>query len=234
MRWDRELICDEGSVGHSDEFRLEYAGCLTTLAGWQFSGEEFAGPIDFLSAPSLLATRVRALVSPYKGNDSAIKKAALGCLIAVSLALGFGLIPEVMVLPSSSTPPTLALTAAVSPEPRTQPQLVSTVERKRAIQRHKLSVPKAKAPDAHLRLASSAPNITGGISGAPSSSQLQTQPSSTGHRTLWRFIPKVGGWAIRSVKLGFSKVGSHLAAHRHQKESSEQLSSVATTSARPL
>ena len=235
LRWDRELVCDEGTVDNSDEFRLEYAGCLMKLAKWQLSGEEIAGPIDLLSSPSLLATRVRELVSTHKGNYSAIQRAALTCLIATSLILALRLAPKVMVSSSSSTTPTPALTAAMREEPRPQPQLVSRVERKHILQRHRLSVPMTKAPDAHLRLASSAANITGTVSDAPGSSRLQAQPGSTRHRTLLRFIPKVGGWAIRSIKLGFTKVGSHLAGRRHQKEPSGQHSSFATTtSVRPL
>ena len=54
LRWDRELACDHGSVDRSNACRLEYAACLTTLASWRLSGEDFAGPIDFLSPPSLL------------------------------------------------------------------------------------------------------------------------------------------------------------------------------------
>src|SRR5579863_1007530 len=158
LRWDRELVCDEDTVNHSDEFRLEYAACLTKLAKWQLSGKEFAGPVDLLSSPSLLATRVRALVSPYKGNYSAIQRGALTCLIATSLTLALRLAPNVEVASSSSTVPIPALTAAMSEDSRPQPQLVSKDERKRVLLHHKLSVPKTKAPVAHLRLASSAAN----------------------------------------------------------------------------
>jgi hypothetical protein len=46
-------------VERSRERRMEYAGCLTTLASWWFLEEEIAGPVDLLSSPpSLLAARV--------------------------------------------------------------------------------------------------------------------------------------------------------------------------------
>ena len=37
---------------------------------------------------------------------------------------------------------------------------------------------------------------------------------------VWHIIPKAGGWAIRSVRLGFSKVGSHLGFGRRHQDSS--------------
>lgn len=235
MRWDRELVCDEGSVDHSDQVRLEYAGCLTTLANWQLYGDQLAGPIDFLSSPSLLATRVRALVSPHKANYSAIQKATLACLIAVSLTLALRLMPRVMVSTISSATTIPVLTEALAQGSRPQPKIVSPIEQTRLVQRHESSVRKAKAPGAHLRLVSSAPKIRGTISVPPGSSQLQAQRGPARGGSLWRFIPKVGGWAMRSVKVGFNKVGSHLTGHRSGKVPSRQVSSVATaTSERPL
>jgi beta-lactamase regulating signal transducer with metallopeptidase domain len=235
LRWDRELVCDEGSVDHSDQVRLEYAGCLTTLANWQLHGDELVGPIDFLSSPSLLATRVRALVSPHKANYSASQKATLACLIAVSLTLALRLVPRVMVSPISSQTPIPTVTEELVREPRPQSEIVSPVEQTRLVQRHESSVPKAKAPGAHPKLTSSASNIRGAISGPPGSSQSKAQPGPTRRGSVWRFIPKVGGWAIRSVKVGFTKVGSHLTGHRSGKAPSGQVSSVATaTSERPL
>lgn len=235
LRWDRELVCDEGSVDRSDEVRLEYAGCLMTLANWQLSGEKFPGPIDLLSRPSLLSTRVRALVSPYKGDYSAIHKAALACLIAVSLTLALKLVPQVIVSPSFSANPIPAVRGAMPQESGPLPQLVPTVERRPVLQRHKLPIPKAKASDARLRTASSPPNSARSIIGTSRSSQLKLQPAATRHGPLLRFIPKIGGWAFHSVKLGFTKVESHLPIHRHQKEPSRQISSVQTkNSERPL
>jgi hypothetical protein len=52
---------------------------------------------------------------------------------------------------------------------------------------------------------------------------MQPEPKSTRHPAAWHVFPKVGGWAIRSVKLGFSKVGSHLGFGRHLKKPSGQL-----------
>jgi len=228
LRWDRELVCDEASVDRSDASRLDYAACLTILAGWRLSGEEFAGPIDFLSSPSLLSTRVRAMVSPPSLQYSANKKAAFACLAAASLIFAIRLVPEATFTPTSSTIAVPLRTSDLIPESPHQPQPVSYAEPKRVLQRHKLPVSEAKVRHVQSRSASSAPKIQDGLSAVSASSQPQTQPNPKRRPALWRFIPKFGGWAIRSVKVGFSKVGSHLVGDRRQKEPSGQFSSATT------
>ena len=229
LRWDRELVCDKDSVDRSDARRLDYASCLTNLAGWRLSGKDFAGPVDFLSSPSLLGVRVRALVSPPNQNYSAAQKAALACLTTVSLTIALMLVPQVTVTsfsPASATPPD---TAAMTQGAPTRLQPFSTAERKQGLQRHELRVPETKARREHSRFASSTPQFSENISDVSGPSQPQTEPKSTRRPAVWHFIPKVGGWAIRSVKVGFSKVGSRLGFGRHMKEPSVQLSSVSTT-----
>jgi hypothetical protein len=216
LRWDRELVCDDGSVDRSDACRLEYAACLTTLASWRLSGEGLAGPIDFLSSPSLLATRVRAMVSPPKLQYSASKEIAYTCVAAVSIILAIRLIPEATFTPTSSAIEVPSYTAAVVSETPPQPQPVSYAEPKRVLQRRNLPVPEAKVQHIQSRSASSTPKIRGSISAVSSPSQPQTQPNPKRRTGLWRFIPKFGGLAIRSVKVGFSKVGSHLAGNMRQ------------------
>ncbi|HYK34315.1 M56 family metallopeptidase [Alloacidobacterium sp.] len=222
LRWDRELICDEASADRSDACRLDYAACLTTLASWRLSGEGFAGPIDFLSSPSLLSTRVRAMVSPPNLDYSANKKAAFACLAAVSLFLAIRLVPEATFTPS----PTLSAialppqTADSIPESPHRPQPVSYAEPKRVLQRHMSTVSKAKVRHIQSQFASSVPKIPGGLLSVSGSSRPQTQPEPKRRPALWRFIPKFGGWAIHSVKAGFSKVGSQLAGNRPQKDQS--------------
>jgi beta-lactamase regulating signal transducer with metallopeptidase domain len=233
LRWDRELVCDEGSVDRSDVCRLDYAACLTILASWRLSGEEFAGPIDFLSSPSLLSTRVHAMVSPPSLQYSANKKAAFACLAAASLILAIRLVPEATFTPTSSTievPPREVSPRAsgLIPESPHQPQPVSYAKPKRVLQRHKLPVSEAKVQHVQSRSASSAPKPPGGLLAVSGPSQLQIQPNPKRRPPLWRFIPNFGGWAMRSVKVGFSKVGSHLAGDRRQKEPSGQFSSATT------
>ena len=216
LRWDRELVCDEASVDRSDGCRLEYAACLTTLASCWVSGEEFAGPIDFLSSPSLLAIRVRAMVSPPKLQYSANERAAFACLAAISLILAIRLVPEATFTPTSSAievPPYTAAVISVTPP---QPQPVSYAEPKRVLQRQKLPVSEAKVQHVHSRSTSSASKIRGSVSAVSGPSQPQTQPNPKQRSAPWRFIPKFGGWAIRSVKVGFSKVGSHLVRSMRQ------------------
>ena len=228
LRWDRELICDNDSVDRSDACRLEYAACLTALASWRLSGEDYAGPIDFLSSPSLLGARVRALVSPPNLNYSATKKAALACLTAVSLTIGIKLVPEVTVSPFSPASGTPSDTAAMTQRAPTRLQPFSTAGRKQDLQQHKLRVPETKVQRVHSRLASSTPQFPGNVSDVSGPDQPQSEPKSPRRPAVWRVIPKVGGWAVRSVKLGFSKAGSHLGFGKHLKEPSGQLSAVTT------
>jgi beta-lactamase regulating signal transducer with metallopeptidase domain len=222
LRWDRELACDHGSVDRSDACRLEYAACLTTLASWRLAGEDFAGPIDFLSAPSLLGARVRALVSPSHLDYSATKKAALACLTAVSLMTALRLVPAVTVAPSSPASATPSVTAAITQEAPTPLQPVSTAERKQELQRHKLRVPDTRVHRVHSGFGSSTPQFPKNISNVSGASRPQSEPKSTLRSAVWHVIPKVGNWTVRSVKLGFSKVGSHLGFGGRHQDSSRQ------------
>jgi len=228
LRWDREFVCDEASVDRSDACRLDYAACLTTLASWRLSEEGFGGPIDFLSSPSLLSTRVRAMVSPPKPQYSANKKTAFACLAAVSLILAIKLVPEATFTPTSSTIAVPPRTADLIPESPPQPQPVSYAEPKRVLQGHKLPVSEAKVQHVQSRSASSAPKIPGSLSAVSGPFQPQTQPNPKRRPAIWRLIPKFGGWTIHSVKVGFSKIGSHLDGNRRQKEPSGQFSSATT------
>jgi hypothetical protein len=63
LRWERELACDEAVVRQSEDQRVQYAECLTSLARWWFIAERNSrGAIGFASSASLLGTRVRALL----------------------------------------------------------------------------------------------------------------------------------------------------------------------------
>ena len=215
-------------MDRSDACRLEYAACLTNLASWRLFGRDLAGPIDFLSSPSLLGARVRALVSPPNLDYSASKQAAWACLTAVSLTIALKLLPEVTVTPFSPAIATPSDSAAMTQETPTLHQPFSIAERKQGLRRHMLRVPETKVQRVHSRFASSKPQSPRNISDVSGPSQPQTEPKSTRRPAVWRVIPKVGGWAIRSVKLGFSKVGSHLGFGRRLNEPSGQLSSVTT------
>jgi beta-lactamase regulating signal transducer with metallopeptidase domain len=226
LRWERELVCDEGVVERSSERRLEYATCLTTLANWRFSREEFAGPVDFLSSSSLLATRVRALVSPPRGKYSPPKRAAVGLLAGIVLTLAVWLVPDVAVTPSWSAP--APRNAARTQEPPPRPQTILKADRQRVSKRHKFQAPDAIAPDVYSRVAPPNPEFPVSKPALTGPSDVQTLPSSARNRTRWGFIPKVGGWAIRSVKFGVSKMGSHIAGGKHARAPSGELPSVAT------
>jgi beta-lactamase regulating signal transducer with metallopeptidase domain len=219
LRWEREFVCDEGAVGRSDQRRLEYAVCLTTLANWRVSGEEFAGSIDFLSSPSLLATRVRALVLPMAEDFSAGKNAALALVTATVLTLAVRLVPNVTVIPFSAAA-TEARNSEIVQESTQESPPALKAETKLVLQRNKLPGRRTFAPDTHSRLVLSKPKFRARLSAAQAPVQLRTQTTSKPSRALWRFIPRAGGWAVRSVKVGLSTVGSHLVGFRHEKEPS--------------
>jgi beta-lactamase regulating signal transducer with metallopeptidase domain len=225
MRWERELICDQGVVEGSRERRLEYATCLTTLANWRISRQEFAGPVDFLSSPSLLATRVRALVSPPGGQYSTHKNAAVGFLAATALTFALWLLPNVAVTPSWPAP--APRNAARTQEPPPRPQTILKADRQRLSKRHKFQAPGHTAPDVYSRVAPADPEFPVSTRVRSGPLDAQTRPSSARGRMRWGLIPKVGGWAIRSARFGVSKIGSHIAGRKHEKAPSGQLPPVA-------
>ena len=228
LRWERELVCDEGAVARSSERRLEYATCLTTLATWRLSREELAGPVDFLSSSSLLATRVRALVSPPRGNYSLHKRAAVGLLAGIFLTLAVWLVPDVAVTPSWSAPALALRNATRSQEPPPRPQTILKADRQRVSKRHKFQAPLAIAPDVYSRVAPPNPEFPVNTPVLSDPSDVQTRPSSARGRMRWGLIPRVGDWAIRSVRFGVSRMGSRIAGRKHEKAPSGQLPSVAT------
>ena len=241
LRWERELVCDEGAVDCSDERRLAFAACLTTLASWRLSGENFAGQVDLLSSPSLLATRVRALVSPATRKYSTQKVAALTLLAATSLGLAIALIPEVQVTSDSSVQEVASSHAVQTQEPQSRPQIpkpdprVPGPEPKVVSNRPAPQVPRGVASHAYARSSSSNSEVpvSTRIRSSPTPVPAQSKPAR-GH-TIWGFVPRAGGWAIHSVKLGVSKVGSHFVGRKHEQEPSGQFSSVAAkTPAHPL
>jgi beta-lactamase regulating signal transducer with metallopeptidase domain len=63
LRRERELACDFDVVKDSPEVRLRYAECLTKLARWFIARGSLSPGISFSSSDSLLAVRVRVLLS---------------------------------------------------------------------------------------------------------------------------------------------------------------------------
>jgi hypothetical protein len=135
-------------------------------------------------------------------------------------------VPEVTFTTTSSPNAMAPRTRAMTQEAPPTAQPVSYPAPKRMSQRHKSLVPEGRVESVHSRTVSSTPKPPDGISTVSGQRHPQTQSDTTRRPALWRFIPRFGGWALHSVKLGFSKVGSHLAGDRHQKEPSGELSSV--------
>jgi beta-lactamase regulating signal transducer with metallopeptidase domain len=96
LRWERELACDYAVVQESTEARLRYAECLTTLARWSLEGGSLFAGIRFFSSKSLLAVRVRALLSEPSIDSPRQEAARAGfvsiiAIVALLLASGLGL-----------------------------------------------------------------------------------------------------------------------------------------------
>jgi beta-lactamase regulating signal transducer with metallopeptidase domain len=247
LRWERELVCDDCVVDRSSERRLEYASCLTTLASWWFLEEEIAGPVDFLSSPpSLLAARVRALVSRKTGPHSSYKKAAVGLLATAALSLVVWLVPEIAVTFSRSAPRNAA-------EIRRYPRSARTIartNRKRISKRQELFASVATSPALDSR--SAPPNLSFPINlpVLPSPSVVEnsqfTEPASSGspvdsgssgefnaesrsmgpiwdespppHTPPSRRASKIATVAARAVRFGVGLVALRIGGHEHEKE----------------
>jgi beta-lactamase regulating signal transducer with metallopeptidase domain len=245
LRWERELVCDEDVVERSRERRLEYAGCLTTLASWWFLEEEIAGPVDFLSSPpSLLAARVRALLACQTTPYSGYKKAAVGLSATAALSLVVWLVPEIAVTFSGSAPRNAVRFQRF---PRSA-QTITRTDRQRMSKRHKLFASVATSPALDARSAPpylefpinlpvlSGPSVVESYQfmesvasvspvGSGSRGELDTVSRPTG--SIWDESPphttpsrasKIGRLAERAVRLGVALVGVGIGDHEHEKE----------------
>jgi beta-lactamase regulating signal transducer with metallopeptidase domain len=95
IRWERELSCDQAVVESSSDSRLPYAECLTSLATWWFVAEKpSATGIGFSSSPSLLATRIKELLSEPR-QVSIFERGLRSGLIAVTFLAGALFLPSV-------------------------------------------------------------------------------------------------------------------------------------------
>lgn len=93
LRWERELACDHAVVEEGTEARLRYAECLTSLARWFAVRSNLSAGIGFSSSESLLARRVRALLSE-PSSYSAHQKATRAGLVAIMASLALLLVPS--------------------------------------------------------------------------------------------------------------------------------------------
>ena len=88
LRREREVACDFAVVRESTEARLRYAECLTTLARWLMTRNNVSTGVSFFSSDSLLAVRVRALLTEPSTNFTHRRVARAGFIsIVVSPAL---------------------------------------------------------------------------------------------------------------------------------------------------
>ena len=92
LRWERELACDYAVVQKRTEARLRYAECLTSLARWLMGRKNPSSGISFFSSESLLAVRVRALLSE-PSICSAPHEVARAGLVSIVASVALLLIP---------------------------------------------------------------------------------------------------------------------------------------------
>ncbi len=92
LRWERELACDHAVVEKRADARLPYAECLTRLARWFMEESSASEGIGFSSSESLLAIRVRALLSEPSSHSS-LQKTARVALVAIVATLALFLVP---------------------------------------------------------------------------------------------------------------------------------------------
>ncbi len=245
LRWERELVCDDEVVDRSAGRRLEYANCLTTLASWWFLEEEIAGSVDFLSSPpSLLATRVRALLEPPSGLYSRHKRTVVGVLTTAALSFTVALVPEIAITHLSAVPRDIA---RIPPSSRSS-HGIARVNRKEGPQRHKLSALSLISPSLDLKSAplDLQPSVILPVLSAPSGAQgNELMESDVGASrdsipsdgvngelrsagSVWdESLPraprhatraKIGTVARRAFRLGVTLFGSRLGDHEHEKE----------------
>jgi BlaR1 peptidase M56 len=95
IRWERELACDQAVVESSWDSRLPYAECLTGLATWWFIAEKTSSSgIGFSSSPSLLAIRIREILSVPR-EVSIFERGLRSGIIAVTFLAGVFFLPSV-------------------------------------------------------------------------------------------------------------------------------------------
>jgi beta-lactamase regulating signal transducer with metallopeptidase domain len=93
LRWERELACDRAVVEKRAEARLPYAECLTRLARWFVEKDSVSEGIGFSSSESLLAARVRTLLSE-PSSFSNFQKVARVALVGIMATAALFLVPS--------------------------------------------------------------------------------------------------------------------------------------------
>ena len=217
MRWERELICDGGAIQDSGIHRLDYAACLTTVAGWRLAAEQEKS-IHFLSPTSLLAARVHALTSPRPGAYYAHpKKAVVGFAAGAILAAAAWITPDLAVscarpaaIDSAIQESSIPIASAFDqkePRLKTEPRNIQ--------RRRKMAVVDIIAPDQYARLipvrsiASTVASPSRSASATLAMPQEKQSHEGSARPPVRRgFMGKVGAWTVHRVKLGIVKLGA--------------------------
>jgi len=245
LRWERELVCDEGVVQRSRQSRVEYASCLTTLASSWLLEKEATGHVDFLSSPpSLLVARVRALLMqpPAPAYDFR-KKTALTLMATGALSLPVLLVPEIAI--SSYRPALLDLvpSRALRRSGRSGPRIG-----RRRVSKHR-EHETFVIPAATVEAWSIPPNLNFSVnfpvlsppatdrshlyqpvateSSALPVASAESSEGSQPANTVWdeslpqpprRRVSKIGAVAQRVIRLGIEVAATQIGGHEHEKE----------------
>jgi len=140
LRWERELACDLAVVEKRAESRLTYAECLTRLARWFAEKSSRSEGIGFSSSESLLAVRVRALLSE-PSSYSNLEKVARVALVAITSIAALLLVPSLGLILYSPAP----LSALLHPA--------------RDVHNDSMKTPRRKAPHASLNKGVTTPSV---------------------------------------------------------------------------
>jgi beta-lactamase regulating signal transducer with metallopeptidase domain len=92
LRWERELACDYAVVQECTEARLRYAECLTSLARWLMARNNPSSGISFFSSESLLAVRVRVLLTE-PSISSVPRQAVRAGMVSIVASVALLLVP---------------------------------------------------------------------------------------------------------------------------------------------
>jgi len=176
LRWERELSCDQEVVQGSQEVRLQYAECLAKFArGWYMSGTHSPEGISLAASPSLLTTRVRALLCE-PSHPSIYARLSRACLSSALVLLSLCLLPAVGLTLYWSAP-----LFSLSTRSRNASPVTRTLAARKSSQPHALrSVPESAPAQPEIAIPEAVSSILTGLSAKPLPSFATSSASEPG------------------------------------------------------
>jgi len=163
LGWERELSCDQAVVQDSQEVRLQYAECLAKFArGRYMSGAHSPEGIGLAASPSLLTTRVRALLCE-PSHPSIYGRLSRACLSSAVVLLSLCILPAVELTLYWSAP-----LLSLSTRSRNASPLTRTLPARKTSQPHALrSVPASAPAQPEIASPETVSSILTGLSAKP-------------------------------------------------------------------